>query len=61
MKDYKVTSAHYVIHPNEWLYAREPKGKTKLQEVFLAFLQKKGMAHAPVEFLYATPRIDYYT
>jgi hypothetical protein len=61
MKDYKLTLAHYVIHPNERLYAREPKGKTKPQEVFLAFLQKKSMAHAPMEFLYVAPRIDYYT
>jgi hypothetical protein len=40
MKDYKLTLAHYVIHLNERLYARERKGKTKPQEVFLAFLQK---------------------
>jgi hypothetical protein len=33
-----LTLAQYVIHPNEQLYAKEPKGKMKPQEVFLAFL-----------------------
>jgi hypothetical protein len=61
MKDYKLTSAHYVIHLNERLYVWKPKGKTKPQKVFFAFLQKKGTAHARVEFLYVAPHIDYYT
>jgi hypothetical protein len=48
MKDYTLTSAQYFIHPNEQLYTKEPKGKTKPREVFLAFLLKKDMTHLPV-------------
>jgi hypothetical protein len=61
MKDYKLTSAHYVIHPNERLYAREPKGKTKPQEVFLVFLQEEryGTCTCGISLCNTTHRLLY--
>jgi hypothetical protein len=61
MKDYTLTSLMYYIHPNEQLYANEPKGKGKHREVYLAFFLKKGMMLPKPDSMFTTPRIDYYT
>jgi hypothetical protein len=61
MKDYTLTSLMYYIHPNEQLYANEPKGKGKHREVYLAFLLKKGMMLSKSDSMFMTPKIDYYT
>jgi hypothetical protein len=61
MKDYVLTSSTYYIHPNERLYANEPKGKGKHREVHLAFFLKKGVSLPKPDSMYVTPRIDYYT
>jgi hypothetical protein len=61
MKDYALTSSTYYIHPNERLYANEPKGKCKHREVYLAFLLKKGMTFPKSDAMYVTLKIDYYT
>jgi hypothetical protein len=61
MKDYVLTSSTYYIHPNERLYANEPKGKGKHREVHLAFLLKKVVSLPKPDSMYVTPRIDYYT
>jgi hypothetical protein len=61
MKDYVLTSSTYYIHPNERLYANEPKGKEKHRGVHLAFLLKKGVSLPKPDSMYVTPRIDYYT
>ena len=50
----------YYIHPNERLYANEPKRKGKHREVYLAFLLKKGMMLSKLDSIFRTPRIDYY-
>lgn len=60
MKDYALTFSTYYIHPNEWLYANEPKEKGKHREVYLAFLLKKGMMLPKPDTMYVTLRIDYY-
>ena len=61
MKDYALTSSTYYIHPNEWLYANEPKMKGKHCEVYLAFLLKKRMTLPKTNPMYVIPKIDYYT
>ena len=61
MKDYVLTSSTYYIHPNEWLYANNPKGKGKHREVHLAFLFKKRVSLPKPDTMYVAPRIDYYT
>jgi hypothetical protein len=61
MKDYAFTSLTYYIHPNEQLYANEPKRKSRHREVYLTFLFKKGMTLPKLDTMYVTPRIDYHT
>ena len=60
MKDYAFTSSTYYIHPNERLYANEPKGKEKHREVYLAFFLKKEMTLPKLDSMFTTLRIDYY-
>ena len=61
MKNCTLTFAQYFIHLNKWLYTKEPKGKTKPQEIFLAFFLKMDMTYLVVDFMYVIPCINYYT
>jgi hypothetical protein len=73
MKDYALTSSSYYIHPNERLYANEPKGKGKHREVYISCLPpEKGddaskarrlqsLTPPKPNAMYVTPKIDYYT
>ena len=60
MKDYVLTSSTYYIHPNERLYANDPKARGKYYEVILAFLLKRGVSLPKPDTVHTALRIDYY-